>query len=90
LEKFGKEGELRILIFPDWQGQSWSYTLKRLNVKKTILGKWNEVLQSGFLMKKWELNLPLKNLAVHLLGNPQSLLNQRNDRNYLQSNFPLL
>jgi hypothetical protein len=78
LEKFSREGELGVMILPNLSGQTWSYMLDKLSVKKKILGKSEEVLYLGYLMRKRELKLPPGNIAVHLLRNPNNMMNSKN------------
>jgi hypothetical protein len=55
------------MIAPDWKGQIWTPILKRLSVKKVVLGNAEDILEKGSLMRKKDLCLPPGNMAVHIL-----------------------
>jgi hypothetical protein len=78
LEKFLREGELGVPILPNWSGQSWSYMLDKFSVEIKVLGKNKKVLFLGYLMRKRELKLPPGNTEVHLLRNPNNMINSKN------------
>jgi hypothetical protein len=54
-----------------------------------ILGKSEEVLFSGRLMKKKELKLPPGEIAVHLLRNLNNMMNKKNLKTCIQGRLPL-
>jgi hypothetical protein len=51
-QKFEREGSVGVMIAPDWKGQIWTLILRRLSVKKVVLGNEEDILKKGSLMKK--------------------------------------
>jgi hypothetical protein len=72
LEKFSNEGDMSILIAPDWPGQTWNSLLHKLHVKKIVLGDSEEVLEKGPGMKRRNMKLPPGKIALFLLKTMQS------------------
>jgi hypothetical protein len=68
LQKFSREGKMGVLITPDWKGQIWSPLLRKMSIRKIVLGPSRNVLRKGPLMKKRNLCLPPGNIAIHLLS----------------------
>jgi hypothetical protein len=69
LKKFKEEGKIAILIAPAWKGQVWSDLLERMTISTIPLGKSENALIPGKMMKKRELHLPPGNLNAYLLRN---------------------
>jgi hypothetical protein len=68
LKKF-KEGKIAILIAPDWKGKVWSDLLGKMTISTIPLGKSENALIPGKMMKKREFHLPPGNLNACLLKN---------------------
>jgi hypothetical protein len=62
--------------------------LDKLTVKKKILGRSEEVLFPGHLMRKRELKLPPGTIAVHLLRNPNNMMNSKNLNTCIRGRLP--
>jgi hypothetical protein len=89
LEKISKEGELGVLILPNWSGQSWSYMLDKLSVKMKVLGPSEEVLFPGRLMRKRELKLPTGDIALHILRNEKNMMNIKSWNTCIRGRLPM-
>jgi hypothetical protein len=67
LRKFKEEGKIAILIAPAWKGQVWSDLLGRMTISTIPLGKSENALIPGKMMKKRELHLTPGNLNAYLI-----------------------
>ncbi|KAA6360466.1 MAG: hypothetical protein EZS28_044006 [Streblomastix strix] len=72
LTKLDRERATALVIMLDWKGQIWNDLQHKLSVSSVVLGKAEEILKVGEMMKKNELKLLPGNLiAIKMTGTGQ-------------------
>jgi hypothetical protein len=73
LRKILQENASGVLVLPHWKGQSWGTLLGRMSKETLVLGKSEEILTAGSIMKRRGDRLPPGYLAAHVLYPPYSI-----------------
>jgi hypothetical protein len=67
LRKVEDETVKGVILLPLWRGQSWSTLLARMTVRRTFLGKAQEILTPGKWMRKTGSQLPPGDMEMYLI-----------------------
>ncbi|KAA6377251.1 MAG: hypothetical protein EZS28_027219, partial [Streblomastix strix] len=69
LSKIWRDQATALVIMPNWRGQIWNDLQRRLTVSSVVLGKAEDILIAGAVMKENQLKLPPGNLmAIKMTG----------------------